>query len=188
MFSLDFMNKISLDKAVYTFEIDDVLYPKRDYLLQVYYLFSNFVEFTEAQVMGADIVAFMKEVYEAEGEKEVVNKTLAHFNLPTTYLENYERLKANAHLPLKLFLKKETKELLDTLFKHGKQVAILTDGNPVEQLNKLKHIDWEELSPYSRSLRVFFNDELNFRNIVPIKYIAEQYGVEEDEILSVNEY
>jgi len=28
------------DKKVYVFELDDVVFPKKDYLLQVYYLFA----------------------------------------------------------------------------------------------------------------------------------------------------
>lgn len=176
------MHHISLDKSVYVFELDDVLYPKRDYLLQVYYLFSNFVEFTEANVVGENIVAYMKTTYEQFGEDVVLEKTLYNFDLPNSYIENFERLRANAHLPLKLFLKPEAKFQLKRLFDSGKQLAILTEGNPVEQLNKLKHIDWQELHVIVATLRVFFSDELHFRNIVPIAYIAEQYSVEEEQI------
>lgn len=176
------MNHISLDKSVYAFELDEVLYPKRDYLLQVYYLFSNFVEFTEANVLGEAIVVYMKEIYEQLGEDAVLKKTLENFNLPNSYTENFERLRANAHLPLKLFLKPEAKLQLKRLFEAGKQLAILTEGNPIEQLNKLKHIDWEELHTVLATLRVFFSDELHFRNIEPIAYIAEQYGVKEEQV------
>src|SRR5690606_3170194 len=67
----------SFDKSVYVFEIDDVLYPKRDYLLQVYYLFSNFVEYTEGQSLATEIVDFMKAAFDTEGEKVVLPKTIA---------------------------------------------------------------------------------------------------------------
>ncbi|WP_437920901.1 HAD family hydrolase [Sphingobacterium sp. LRF_L2] len=169
-------------KSVYVFEIDDVLYPKRDYLLQVYYLFSNFVEYSEARPLAASILDYMKLVFEDMGEDAVLEKTLDHFGLDSVYGENYERLKANANLPLKLFLKPNMKKYLLALFDGGKNVGILTSGNPVEQLNKLKHMDWEELTSHLTSLKVFFIEELKFRNIDPIDYIVEEYGVSKDDI------
>ncbi|PRD49075.1 HAD family hydrolase [Sphingobacterium haloxyli] len=172
----------SLDKSVYVFEIDDVLYPKRDYLLQIYYLFSNFVEYTEGRALSADIVHFMKEALETVGEKAVLQKTILHFGLNEGYCENFERLKANAHLPLKLFLNDDIKTLLLSLFEKEKNVGILTNGNPVEQLNKLKHIDWQELSAFLPSLKVFFIRELEFRNINPIDYLMGEYQVSTEEI------
>lgn len=164
------------------FEIDDVLYPKQDYLLQVYYLFSNFVEYTEGRPLAAQIVAFMKTTLENEGEDTVIAKTIQHFALKEAYSENFERLKANAHLPLKLFLKDDMKTLLLSLFKKGKKVGLLTEGNPVEQLNKLKHFDWQELADFLPQLKVFFISELNFRHIKPLDYIMQEYNVSADEI------
>lgn len=179
------MSNIPLDKSVYAFEIDDVLFPRREYILQVYYLFSNFIEYTEGNLLAKDVLAFMKDAYERDGEQKVVEETIANFALAPAYQENYERLCANAHLPLKLFLKPEAKSLLTNLFGQGKSVAILTDGNPVEQLNKLKHIDWEDLAVHLGSLKVYFNDELNFRNIIPLSFLAEEYGVDESDIYPV---
>jgi len=172
----------AFNKSVYVFEIDDVLYPKPEYLLQVYYLFSNFVEYTEGRPVAKDMVDFMKETLETIGEDEVLSKTIAHFGLHEGYRENFERLKANAHLPLKLILKDNIKRLLLSLFEKEKHVGILTDGNPVEQLNKLKHIDWQDLSRFLPSLKVFFIRELMFRNINPIDFLKEEYQVSADEI------
>ena len=176
------MVNTNFKKSVYVFEIDDVLYPNRDYILQVYYLFSNFVEYTEGRPIAKEVLDYMKNAFEAVGDEDVVAKTVAQFNLNTGYMENFERLKANAHLPLKLFLKDEIKTLLLSLFESGKNVGILTDGNPVEQLNKLKHIDWQEISDFLPSLKVFFIQELKFRNIDPIDFLAKEYGVTVDDI------
>ncbi|MFD2895182.1 HAD hydrolase-like protein [Sphingobacterium arenae] len=173
---------VSFDKLVYVFEIDDVLYPKQDYLLQVYYLFSNFVEYTEGRSIAKEMVDYMKKTFEDLGEHEVLPKTIMYFGLNEAYLENFERLKANAHLPLKLILTDNIKKILLSLFEQGKQVGILTDGNPVEQLNKLKHIDWQELARFLPSLKVFFIRELIFRNINPIDFLKEEYQVSADEI------
>lgn len=176
------MKKVAFDKSVYLFEIDDILFPKRDYLLQVYYLFANFIEYTEGKSIAKELVEFMKNSYEEEGERTVLEKTLAQFQLPTTYVDNFERLKANANLPLRLLVPEETKSLLQELHAKDKKLAILTDGNPVEELNKLKHIDWQDLGPIRDQLRVFFTKELVFRELEPLAFIAEAYAVSVEDI------
>ncbi len=178
---------VTLDRSVYLLEIDDLLFPKRDYLLQVYYLFANFVEFTEGRELSKSMVDFMKSVYEERGEVAVLSETFDHFNLSDSYRENFERLQANAHLPLKLFLPEKTKAFLQTLSTSKKQIGILTGGNPVEQLNKLKHLDWQDLHPLLSSLKVFFLKELQFRNIEPLDFLAETYQVKEDDICIIQQ-
>ncbi|WP_240894451.1 HAD family hydrolase [Parapedobacter sp. SGR-10] len=173
---------IPLDKEVYCFELDDVLYPKQDYLLQVYYLFAQFIEFTEGSPHASELTAFMKNTYLHQGEDAMFSLVQQTFGLDEKYKENLERLKVNAHLPLKLLLFKEVEDFLNLLFAKEKKITILTGGNPVEQLNKLKHVDWGTLESHKNSLRVYFIDELVYRNYEPIKFIANEFGIDTKEI------
>ncbi|WP_140937458.1 HAD family hydrolase [Sphingobacterium lumbrici] len=177
---------IPLDKEVYLFEVDDVLFAKSDYDLQVYYLFANFMEFTTGFLSAKDLVDFMKKVYENQGEEFVFEGLKEAFGIDEKYKENLLRLNVNAQLPLKLVLFKEVEELIVRLFTQNKQVAILTKGNPVEQLNKLKHIDWGEANRFKSFLKVYFVDELKFRFLEPIDYIAEDYGVRSVDLYCIN--
>lgn len=168
---------IPLNKEVYCFELDDVLYPKKDYLLQVYYLFANFVAFTEGLSSVQDMTEFMKNTYLNQGEDRVFPLLQETFGIDKNYAENFRRLQANAQLPLKLILFEEIERLLLSLHDKQKRIAILTRGNPLEQLNKVKHIAWGEFDKYKNLLKVYFIDELQFRKIDPIGYIAEDFGV-----------
>ena len=76
---IDFSN-IPLDKKLYLFEIDDVLFPKKDYLLQIYYLFSQFVEFTEGRAISTELVSFMKDQYLENGEDDLYEQTAKKFD------------------------------------------------------------------------------------------------------------
>ncbi|MGJ1384572.1 HAD hydrolase-like protein [Sphingobacterium spiritivorum] len=167
------------DKNVFLFELDDILYPKKDYILQVYYLFSNFIEFTETTPDSKSLLAFMQKQYEEYGEDGMFDKIKEQFGLAEQYREKFGRIHVQAHLPLKLLLFPETTQLLHDLQDAGKNVAILTKGNPLEQLNKLKHIDWQGLD---KGMKVYFIDELNFRNIDPISYIADEFRIQPEEI------
>lgn len=176
---------IPLDKEVYAFELDDVLFPKQDYLLQVYYLFGSFYEFTEGTVQANELAQFMKKVYLYHGEDKVFDAAKELFGIDEKYRENLERLKANAQIPLKLELFEDKKELLRKLFDSEKSVAILTKGNPVEQLNKLKFFEWGELDNYKHLVRVYFVDELRHQEIDVIAYLAEEFNVSKESVLAI---
>lgn len=181
------INELALDKQVYAFELDDVLFPKQDYLLQVYYLFGSFYEFTEGTVKANELANFMKKVYQFHGEEKVFDAAKEVFGIDEKYRENLERLKANAQIPLRLELFAPTKKTLKELFTSNKNVAILTAGNPVEQLNKLRFLDWDDIGEYKDRVKIYFVDELRHQKIDVIAYLAAEFGVLQEEILIIGE-
>lgn len=176
---------IDLNKALYIFELDDVLFPKQDYVLQVYYLFGSFYEFTEGTAKANELAQLMKKVHLHHGEDKVFDAVKEIYHVDEKYRENLERLRANAQLPLRLELFDNTKTLLKQLFEADKKVAILTKGNPVEQLNKLKFINWAELDIYKDRIKIYFLDELLHRNIDVNPYLADDFGVSVDDMLLI---
>ena len=181
-FSMLDISKIPLDKKLYLFEVDDVLFPKKDYLLQIYYLFAQFVEFSEGKPLAAEMVEFMKEIYMEQGEAAVYESTASKFLFSRDYKENFERLMVNGHLPLKLYLFNQTKLLFASLLERGAKIGILTEGNPLLQLNKVKHIDWQG---FDKNVKIYFVDELNFRNIEPFSYIASENQITESDLIFI---
>jgi FMN phosphatase YigB (HAD superfamily) len=156
------------DKEIVIFELDDVLFPEKDYLLQVYYLFAQFIEYTEQKTAQA-IIEFMRSEYENGGTDKLFERTAAQFGIDTKYQYNFDLLHQNARLPLKLLLYKNMLEFMQELVVNRKQIFIVTSGNPEQQLNKIKQTEWNGLEQY---LTVFFAHELNqakaeiFQNIL----------------------
>ncbi len=156
------------DKQIVIFELDDVLFPAKDYLLQVYYLFAQFIEYTE-QKNAQSILDFMRLEFESNGSDQLFEKTAKKFELADTYQHNFDLLHLNARLPLKLLLFKNMLDFLQELVIERKKIYIVTTGNPEQQLNKIKQTEWNGLEKY---LTVFFADELNlpkseiFQNIL----------------------
>lgn len=148
--------KILENKKAVIFELDDVLFPAKDYLLQVYYLFAQFMEYTE-QKNAQEILAFMQQVYVNQGPEEVFEQTAAQFDLPLKYKDNFNLLHQNARLPLKLLLFDNMLQLLKYSVEKEIKIFIITDKNPAEQLNKIKQMEWNDLGKY---LTVFFAQEL----------------------------
>ena len=173
---------INLAKALYLFEIDNVLIQKRDYLVQVYYLFGSFYEYTEGTHTANTIAQFMTKIYDVHGEDAVFSAAKIMFNIDDKLEINFNRLIANAQIPIKLDLIDSTKRLLSKLLKSKKNIAILTKGNPIEQLNKIKFINWGDLSEIKNILKIYFKDELDFREIEPIEFISKEFEMNQADL------
>ena len=144
------------NKKAYIFELDNVLFPERDYLLQVYYLFANFIEFTETVPSSNELTNFLKTVYEHHGSVGLFDKAKEAFNLDEKYRDNFMLLHAKARLPLKLIVYSTMLTLLQEMVVDRKQIIIITNGKPEIQLNKIKQTEWNNLEPY---LQVYFAEE-----------------------------
>lgn len=134
-------------KKAFVFELDNVLFPKQDYYLQVYYLFAAYLEHAE-QLNSKETLALMQETYKTKDEDAVFISVKTAFSLEEKYRENFERLLKTARLPLKLLLYKQMLELLQQIVIDRKQIFILTNGEPEQQLNKIKQTEWNGLEKY----------------------------------------
>jgi len=156
------------DKQIVFFDLDDVLFPEKDYLLQVYYLFAQFIEYSE-QLNAQQLLEFMHKTYAEEGTDLLFDKTANRFSIPEKYKENFDRLHQNARLPLKLLLFQNMLSFLQELIVNRKKIVLVIDGDPETQLNKIKQTEWNGLEKY---LTVFFTYELNlpksdvFKNVL----------------------
>lgn len=147
--------KLLKEKQFFFFELDNVIYPEKDYLLQVYYLFAQFTEYSE-QLAATDILAYMQDLYLKDGAEDIFAKTAAKFNIPEKYKINFDLLLHSVRLPLKLLIYNEVLAFLQAIVLERKQIFLLVSGDPAMQLNKIKQTEWSGLEQY---LRVFFTEE-----------------------------
>lgn len=145
-------------KKAFIFELDNVLYPERDFLLQVYYLFANFIEFSEGNPLSEDLVNFLQTAYNHHGDENIFERVKEGLGIDEKYRVNLERLYHTARLPLKLLVNDQVLKLLQEIIIDRKQLFIVTNGKPEIQLNKIRQIDWMGIEEY---LTVYFADEIN---------------------------
>ena len=170
-------------KKAFIVGFDNVLYPEKDYLLQVYYLFSEFITYSEL-TEAAPIVAFMRSEFEQNGVENIFEKTASHFNIPIKYKENFVLLHETARLPLKLLLYKQMLSLLQELVVERKEIFLLVKGNPAQQINKIKQMEWHGLEKY---LKLYFADEFGSEQKCIDFIIVEHNLVPEDILVIGNE-
>lgn len=168
------------EKQAFIFELDNVIYPEKDYLLQVYYLFSQFMEYGE-QLNAADVLHYMQQVFAVEGAEAVFDKTAAKFNIDEKYRVNFEMLLHSVRLPLKLLMFNEVLNSLQSIVLERKQLFLLVSGNPAMQLNKIKQTDWNGLEKY---LTVYFTEELD-PALNALEFIADKHALKKEDMLMV---
>src|SRR5579863_6330734 len=101
-------------KDAFIFELDDVLYPEKDYLYQVYYLFTSFLEYTEL-VDAKEATSLMTNAYLTTGKDTVFDSIKKKLNLDEKYRFNFNHLSNTAKLPLKLLLYPDMLKLLQDI-------------------------------------------------------------------------
>ncbi|WP_316809811.1 HAD hydrolase-like protein [Pedobacter heparinus] len=166
------------DNEAFIFELDDVIYPEKDYLLQVYYLFAQFIEYGE-QMSATDIIKFMQATYLEDGSTNLFAKTAAKFNIPDKYQVNFDMLLLSVRLPLKLLIYDKVLRFLQEIVLERKQIFLLVQGSPVMQLNKIKQTEWNGLEKY---LTVYFTEELT-ETPNPLRSIVEKHGLKKEKTL-----
>lgn len=169
-------------KKAFVFELDNVLYPEKDYLLQVYYLFGAFLEYKEL-LDGKVLTKLMTETYEKEGSANIFDVVKERFKISEEYRYNFDLLHVTARLPLKLLLYKDMLTLLQDIVVDRKQIFILTNGNPEQQLNKIKQTEWHGLEKY---LTCYFADEIKPKpEPDALHYILKNHDLERRDIVMI---
>jgi len=148
-------NDVDKRKKAFIFELDDVLYPEKGYLFQVYYLFAGLLEYIEL-IDAGKITDLMISTYNEEGKAAVFDRLKEKLNIDEKYRKNFDETLLSARLPLKLLLYKKMLNLLQEIVVDRKKVFIVTNGNPVQQLNKIKQVEWHGLENY---LVAYFAEE-----------------------------
>ncbi len=143
------MNYKDIDKrkTAFILELDDVLYPAKDYIYQVYYLFANMLEYVEL-IDAKQTTNLMTDTYINEGPEAVFDKVAEKFPVAAKYKENFYNLFDTAKLPLKLLLYQNMLTLLQDVVVDRKKLFIVTNGSVVQQVNKIKQVEWHKLEPY----------------------------------------
>jgi phosphoglycolate phosphatase-like HAD superfamily hydrolase len=117
------------------------------------------------------------------GHEDIFDKTAEKFKIPLKYKNNFRLLHQTAKLPLKLLLYKQILSFLQEIVLKGKEIFLLADGNPLEQLNKIKQIEWHGLG---QNLKLYFTEEFAPKpNFESLEFIISQNNLMLDDIIII---
>ena len=131
--------------SLYIFDLDNTIYKEEDYLLQAYKAIADkFAEILPHQSKN-ELLKILKDLYLKEGREKLFDKFLKIVCLENIYLPDCLKI-LRSFVPEKpIEINKKVKKVLISLKHRGKSVFILTNGNIVQQKNKIKHIRWDGL-------------------------------------------
>ena len=176
------MNYTDIDsrKQAFIFELDDVLYPEKDYLYQVYYLFGGLLEYATL-IDAKQTTDLMVDTYIKEGKELVFDRLKEKLQVDEKYRAGLKDLMITAKLPLKLLLYQNMLNLLQDIVVDRKKIFIVTNGNREMQLNKIKQTEWHGLEQY---LTVYFTDEFKPKPETDvIDLLIKDYNLQRRDIL-----
>jgi len=158
MTNINTMKYTNIDprKTAFIFELDNVLYPEKDYLFQAYYLFAGYLEYLDL-IDEKEAVDIMVDAFNQKGKEAVFAAVQEKYSLNDNYHIHFDFLLKTAKLPLKLLLYQNMLELMQDIIVDRKKLFIVTNGNPEMQLNKIKQTEWHGLEKY---LVCYFADEI----------------------------
>lgn len=131
--------------SLYIFDLDNTIYKEEDYLFQAYKaIAAKFAEILPDQSKN-ELFRILKDLYLKEGREKLFDKFLKIVCLDNSYLPDCLKI-LRSFVPEKpIEINKKVKKVLTSLKRLGKSVFILTNGNIVQQKNKIKHIRWDGL-------------------------------------------
>ena len=132
-------NDIDPRKKAFILELDNVLYPEKDYLYQIYYLFANLLEYTDL-TDAKQTTNVMIDTYIKKGAAAVFDELVATLGVDEKYRPNLDLLMDTGKVPLKLLLYQNMLTFLQEAVTDRKKLFIVTNGSPQRQLNKIKHM------------------------------------------------
>ena len=90
------------------------------------------------------------------GRFGLFDKLIEKFGLPISYKQEALSILRNVEMGEKLICYSEIRECLEWLVESQKQIFIVTNGNPIQQKNKIKNI---ELGGLLDHIQVIYADE-----------------------------
>ena len=146
-------NTISIYDQIFL-DLDDTLIYEREYLFSAYYEISIVFGKNSGDVLK--IYNYLRNNFEQGKRSKLFNNLIEEFEMPPSNMGVMLEILRNVKLKEKLNLVTEVKCILLELRKLKKQYIVITNGNPVQQANKIKQINWEG---HLRPTEVIFANE-----------------------------
>jgi phosphoglycolate phosphatase-like HAD superfamily hydrolase len=170
---------------LYIFDLDNTIYKEEDYLFQAYKAIADkFTKILPGQSKN-DLFCILKDLFLKEGREKLFDKFLKNVGLDGSYLPDCLKI-LRSFVPEKpIEIDKKVKKILTSLKYQKKSVFILTNGNIVQQKNKIKHIQWDGLD---KQIGFVFANEIEPKpSPAGIFHILKLTGIEKDRTILIGD-
>lgn len=139
-------SKVFYNYSLVVFDLDDTLYKETDYLFSAYHEIEQYVS-RKAHIPFDKLSGFLKTSFLSRGREGLFDVFLSCFGIEGR-VEKSEMLEILRTHTCTLSLYPQSESLLAELHKSGRGLAILTNGNLIQQKNKIRCLNLCETHPY----------------------------------------
>ena len=128
----------------FLFDLDNTLYPEIKYLEKAYQEISQFLEY-KTNIDSKKIYDFLLINFKENGRNNLFNKMFLHFDINSAFLNDILNILRSFEPQQKIPLFSTIYNILPNIINQSKKVFVVTNGNIIQQKNKVKNIEWNSL-------------------------------------------
>ena len=171
---------------LYIFDLDNTIYQEEDYLFQGYQAIAEYFALKDSSLNTTDLFLILKNIYREEGREKLFNKFLKTINIDDSHIPICLKILRTFNPANKLLINSIVKTFISNLITRGKIIFVLTNGNTLQQKNKIKNIKWGGLD---KSIQFVLADELEPKpSPAGVEYILNISGVKNDKTLLIGDF
>jgi len=160
--------------SYYLFDLDNTIYNEKFYLFKCYKKISEFLE-TEKNIPQSESLRFLINTFISEGRESLFDKLFNKFSIENHYLNDLLSILRQIQFGTKIKMFLITKQMINKLAENNKELFIVTNGNLLQQKNKISQIDWEGMLHY---FEIIYADEICPKPSIHLfDHIRKKYNV-----------
>jgi putative hydrolase of the HAD superfamily len=172
------------DFTVVIFDLDNTLYNETDYLFPAYNAIANYAAAKDG-VNVNDAEFFLVSTFQKDGRNKLLDRFVSTFNLKKSGLDDFLRIMRTHNPGNKIKLFPPVKKILEVCIQKQIDIAVVTNGNPEQQWNKVGCIDWEG---HFTQLTFVFADEIERKpSPKPILFVLEKFNARPEQTLFIGD-
>lgn len=171
--------------SLYIFDLDNTIYQEEDYLFQGYSSIAEYFTKIDSSRNTTKLLQILKNIYQTEGRDQLFNKFLKTINLDDSHIAICLNILRTFDPGEKILIYSIVRTLLSYLINKKKIIYVLTNGNTLQQKNKIKNIDWAGLD---KSINfVFANESEPKPSPAGVEYILNISGIEKNKAVMIGD-
>ena len=178
------MNLLINKYEYFLFDLDDTLYPEIKYLDEAYRNIGKFLE-KKTKIEPKSVYNFLMSNFIENGRINLFNNMFSFFDIDIKYLESVLNIMRTYQSQNKIFLYKNIYKSLPFIINNSKLVFVVTNGNVIQQNNKVKNIEWKSLE--KKIVFVYANEHKKKPSSKSFCFIKEKYKIEEEFTLMIGD-
>lgn len=180
------LEELSLAYNYFIFDLDNTLIEETDYLFQGYFEIADHIAQKNKSLDIEDLYIFLTSRFINEGRKEIFNKLFEEYSINNIEIKDCLRILRTFEVKKSMTLFPECKSAIIFFQEREKNLFIVTNGNVLQQKNKVRNTNWGKLKMESIPV-VFANEIAPKPSEQSFNFLRTEHGIKEKETLMIGD-